>query len=74
MLNVGFGLGLVDTAIQSNHPRSHTIIEAHPDVLRKVNAQHKQQHSACNLCTGQHFVFDNPQNCCTSHDCNSLQR
>ena len=40
MLNVGFGLGLVDTAIQSNNPRSHTIIEAHPDVLRKVsNAQ-----------------------------------
>ena len=36
VLNVGFGLGLVDTAIQSNEPRSHTIIEAHPDVLRKV--------------------------------------
>jgi len=37
VLNVGFGLGLVDTAIQSNNPRSHTIIEAHPDVLRKVS-------------------------------------
>ena len=36
MLNVGFGLGLVDRAIQSNSPASHTIIEAHPDVLRKV--------------------------------------
>lgn len=36
VLNVGFGLGLVDRAIQSNQPRSHTIIEAHPDVLRKV--------------------------------------
>lgn len=36
VLNVGFGLGLVDRAIQSNQPASHTIIEAHPDVLRKV--------------------------------------
>lgn len=36
VLNVGFGLGLVDRAIQSNQPTSHTIIEAHPDVLRKV--------------------------------------
>lgn len=41
VLNVGFGLGLVDSAIQSNKPRSHTIIEAHPDVLRKV-VQHDQ--------------------------------
>lgn len=37
VLNVGFGLGLVDRAIQSNHPASHTIIEAHPDVLHKVH-------------------------------------
>lgn len=37
VLNVGFGLGLVDMAIQSKNPRSHTIIEAHPDVLRKVS-------------------------------------
>ena len=36
MLNVGFGLGLVDSAIQAQNPGSHTIIEAHPDVLRKV--------------------------------------
>ena len=37
VLNVGFGLGLVDRAIQSNQPTSHTIIEAHPDVLQKVH-------------------------------------
>ena len=36
VLNIGFGLGLVDSAIQSHNPRSHTIVEAHPDVLRKV--------------------------------------
>ena len=32
VLNVGFGMGIVDAAIQARNPRSHTIIEAHPDV------------------------------------------
>ncbi|GJJ72499.1 type IV protein arginine methyltransferase [Entomortierella parvispora] len=32
VLNVGFGLGLVDTELQKHKPSSHTIIEAHPDV------------------------------------------
>lgn len=38
ILNVGFGMGLVDTAIQSYQPVSHTIIEAHPDVYNKMIA------------------------------------
>ncbi|KAG9305807.1 hypothetical protein G9A89_001096 [Geosiphon pyriformis] len=33
ILNIGFGLGLVDDAIQRYKPRSHTIIEAHTDVF-----------------------------------------
>lgn len=36
ILNVGFGLGIIDTAIQSYSPRTHTIIEAHPDVYRQM--------------------------------------
>ncbi|EFJ15138.1 hypothetical protein SELMODRAFT_118824 [Selaginella moellendorffii] len=36
ILNVGFGMGLVDTAIQSYNPSSHTIIEAHPDVYARM--------------------------------------
>ncbi|CAG8498882.1 14631_t:CDS:2 [Acaulospora morrowiae] len=32
ILNIGFGLGLVDMAIEKYKPRSHTIVEAHPDV------------------------------------------
>ncbi|KAK9793217.1 hypothetical protein WJX73_003588 [Symbiochloris irregularis] len=39
ILNVGFGLGLVDDAIQSRQPRSHTIIEAHPDVHARMLAK-----------------------------------
>lgn len=33
MLNVGFGMGIVDAEIQKHNPRTHTIIEAHPDVI-----------------------------------------
>lgn len=33
MLNVGFGMGIVDTEIQKHNPRTHVIIEAHPDVI-----------------------------------------
>ncbi len=32
VLNVGFGLGIIDEEIQKLNPKSHTIIEAHPDV------------------------------------------
>lgn len=36
VLNVGFGMGLVDTAIQQYSPVSHTIIEAHPEVYERM--------------------------------------
>ncbi|XP_010530510.1 PREDICTED: protein arginine N-methyltransferase 2 [Tarenaya hassleriana] len=36
VLNVGFGMGLVDTAIQQYKPTSHTIIEAHPEVYKRM--------------------------------------
>jgi protein arginine N-methyltransferase 2 len=36
ILNVGFGMGLVDMAIQSYDPVSHTIIEAHPEVYARM--------------------------------------
>ncbi len=39
MLNVGFGLGIIDAAIQRHAPRSHTIIEAHPDVYQHMLSQ-----------------------------------
>ena len=36
ILNVGFGLGLIDTYIQSHRVQEHWIIEAHPDVQNKM--------------------------------------
>ncbi|KAJ9076805.1 Arginine N-methyltransferase 2 [Entomophthora muscae] len=32
VLNIGFGLGLIDNELQLRKPASHTIVEAHPDV------------------------------------------
>lgn len=36
ILNVGFGLGIIDKFIQTYNPSSHWIIEAHPDVYKKM--------------------------------------
>ena len=36
ILNIGFGMGIVDTYIQEMSPSSHTIIERHPDVYEKM--------------------------------------
>ena len=39
VMNVGFGCGIVDGAIQANMtpPRRHVIVEPHPDGARKPN-------------------------------------
>lgn len=36
ILNIGFGMGIIDTMIQETSPKSHTIIETHPDVHKKI--------------------------------------
>ena len=36
ILNIGFGLGIIDTYIKNKDICSHTIIECHPDVLAKM--------------------------------------
>lgn len=36
VLNVGFGLGLVDGFLQERLPSKHTIVEAHPDVHKEM--------------------------------------
>lgn len=36
ILNIGFGMGLVDTAIQRYAPVTHTIVEAHPEVYERM--------------------------------------
>ncbi|CAI4378100.1 CDA_G0012930.mRNA.1.CDS.1 [Saccharomyces cerevisiae] len=36
ILNIGFGMGIIDTFIQARKPYRHYICEAHPDVLAKM--------------------------------------
>jgi protein arginine N-methyltransferase 2 len=43
ILNVGFGMGIVDKAIQKFCPRRHTIIEAHPGVYKKMQEDKWQE-------------------------------
>ena len=33
VMNIGFGMGIVDRAIQSHAPAGHVIVEAHPMML-----------------------------------------
>ncbi|KAK3044013.1 hypothetical protein LTS18_002406, partial [Coniosporium uncinatum] len=39
VLNVGHGMGIIDTFFQSHSPRVHHIVEAHPDVLKAMREQ-----------------------------------
>ena len=36
ILNVGFGMGIIDTYIQEYNPSEHWIIEGHPDVCKRM--------------------------------------
>jgi hypothetical protein len=36
VLNIGFGMGIVDGYIDELNPKSHTIIECHPDVIDHI--------------------------------------
>ena len=38
VMNIGFGMGIVDRAIQSHAPAGHVIVEAHPMVHAKMLA------------------------------------
>ena len=36
VLNVGFGMGIIDGYLQDRRPESHVIIEAHPAVIKRM--------------------------------------
>jgi len=39
VLNVGFGLGIIDRMLQERRPSHHSIIEAHEDVLARMESE-----------------------------------
>ncbi|VDM32492.1 unnamed protein product [Hydatigera taeniaeformis] len=52
-LNVGFGMGIVDEEIMGHAPVSHTIIEAHPQVLEKMESTGWTKRSGVRVCRGR---------------------
>src|SRR5436305_3106959 len=36
VLNIGFGMGIIDGYLQDRKPESHVIVEAHPEVIQRM--------------------------------------
>ena len=53
VLNVGFGLGIIDTFIQSHNPSLHVIIEAHPTVYEKMISDGWNKKDNVQICFGR---------------------
>ncbi|GKY91012.1 hypothetical protein MPSEU_000074000 [Mayamaea pseudoterrestris] len=53
VLNVGFGMGIIDTALQQRNPALHVIIEAHPDVYQHMLAQQWDKKPNVRICFGK---------------------
>ncbi len=47
ILNIGFGMGIIDTYIQESNPNSHTIIESHPDVIDYMKNNNWEDKATC---------------------------
>ena len=63
ILNVGFGLGLIDNYIQSHTPEEHWIIEAHPQVASKMKEEgwDKKKNVTCIFDKWQNVLNDLPK-------------
>lgn len=53
VMNVGFGMGIIDTALQEYKPAQHIIIEAHPDVYKRMLAEKWDQKAGVRVCFGR---------------------
>lgn len=62
VLNVGFGLGIVDEAIQAHKPGRHVIIEPHPDVLAFMEARGWHEKPGVEIFRGTWEQFMKPEN------------
>jgi spermidine synthase len=51
VLNIGFGMGIVDSYIREHNPKSHTIIESHPDVIKHI--KETEWDKKCNFVFGR---------------------
>ncbi|KAJ7680381.1 arginine methyl transferase [Mycena polygramma] len=61
ILNVGFGLGMIDTLFQTLSPTLHVIIEAHPDVLKHMKELGWYQKPGVKILEGKWQEFVNTE-------------
>lgn len=62
ILNVGFGLGIIDEMIQTYKPRRHVIIEPHPDAIAFMREQGWDQRAGVEIFEGTWEDFLQPEN------------
>jgi len=53
VMNIGFGLGIIDMALQSYEPSLHVIIEAHPTVYEKMIKDGWNEKENVRICFGR---------------------
>mmetsp|Transcript_126918 Transcript_126918/g.237268 ORF Transcript_126918/g.237268 Transcript_126918/m.237268 type:complete len:568 (-) Transcript_126918:28-1731(-) len=53
VMNIGFGLGLVDGFLQERQPSKHTIVEAHPDVYAEMVRRGWPEREGVNIVRGR---------------------
>ena len=63
VLNVGFGMGIIDNYIEGHKPRTHWIIEGHPDVQEKMikDGWLQKPHVRCIFKPWQEVIYNLPQ-------------
>ena len=62
ILNVGFGLGIIDEMIQTYKPGRHVIIEPHPDAIAFMREQGWDQRAGVEIFEGTWEDFLQPEN------------
>jgi protein arginine N-methyltransferase 2 len=50
VLNIGFGMGIIDGYLQERRPESHVIIEAHPAVIQRMKDEQWDKKKGVEVC------------------------
>lgn len=53
VMNIGFGMGIIDAALQEYQPELHVIVEAHPDVHKRMLAEGWDKKPNIRICFGK---------------------
>ncbi len=53
VMNIGFGMGIIDSALQELQPELHIIVEAHPDVYKRMLASGWDKKPNVRICFGK---------------------